>query len=89
MGAGPLPDEATLLAVAGMVGGYTLTTGSGGWIDGGGSLVAEPAWQVTILGPHEMVDRAVKVVTGYAIGQGESAVLAARDTVRVDIVTEA
>jgi hypothetical protein len=74
-GAGPVPGPATLWAVAMQAGGYTMSTGHGGWRDGM-TVAMEPCWTVTLLtGSTAAASAAVRRLTDWAEGHGQAEVL--------------
>jgi hypothetical protein len=68
-------DKDTLRTVAILAGGYTVTHGTGGWIDGQGKLVTEPSTTLEVIGDDPAVYTVVTFVAHQARARDESAVL--------------
>jgi hypothetical protein len=68
-------DSDTLRIVARLAGGYTVTPGTGGWVDDSGRLVEEPSATLEVIGNDPAVYTVVTFVAHQARAKDESAVL--------------
>jgi hypothetical protein len=65
----------TLRAIATEAGGYTVTSGIGGWVNDAGQLIEEPQVTITILAEYDRTMALRRIIVDAARAAGEDSVL--------------